>query len=280
VTRAGWFFLVAGCICTGLLGAVLWRGGEYYLLPAARRPLHPRHEDLRSGGHTGLACGLAGSLLLCLNLTYIARKKLLAWRWLGALRAWMAFHIFTGFLGALLILVHSGFLLRSTLGSLAAAALGIAVVTGLIGRYIYAHVPRSLEGRELERAELARRLDANRLQLEREGIDVALLDAPPPEPQERGFLGRLRAVVTGHRETNRHYRRLHTAIRGRPGLRHLLPLARRYTRQLQWQARYSELRALMGSWRFLHRWLALVMLIVAAFHVYLAIVYADLRWPL
>ena len=44
-------------------------------------------------------------------------------------------------------------------------------------------------------------------------------------------------------------------------------------------ARYRELRALMRSWRFFHRWLALLMLILVIFHVAIAVQFGDL-WVL
>ncbi len=43
--------------------------------------------------------------------------------------------------------------------------------------------------------------------------------------------------------------------------------------------RFKELSDLMVSWRFLHRWLALVMISSVAFHILLAILYGNL-WVL
>ena len=59
----------------------------------------------------------------------------------------------------------------------------------------------------------------------------------------------------------------------------VLPLLRGVAREGQWLARYHELRTLMRGWRFLHRWLALVMLMLAAFHIGVAIRFGDL-WVL
>ena len=56
----------------------------------------------------------------------------------------------------------------------------------------------------------------------------------------------------------------------------ILPLARRFCRDRQWLARYAELRSLMGAWRFLHRWLAILMFILAIFHITLAVRFGDL----
>ena len=40
--------------------------------------------------------------------------------------------------------------------------------------------------------------------------------------------------------------------------------------------RYEELRKLMGAWRFLHRWLAIVMLILVVFHVAIGVNFGEL----
>jgi hypothetical protein len=73
----------------------------------------------------------------------------------------------------------------------------------------------------------------------------------------------------------RDYRRFRAAILADPHLRpaaaEVLPLAQRYCRDRQRLARYGDLRSLMGAWRFLHRWLALLMLLLVAFHVVLAL---------
>ncbi len=58
--------------------------------------------------------------------------------------------------------------------------------------------------------------------------------------------------------------------------RRILGLLKQFCRERSWLLRYHELRGLLGSWRFFHRWLAIVMLAVAAFHIGLAIRYGDL----
>jgi cytochrome b561 len=43
-----------------------------------------------------------------------------------------------------------------------------------------------------------------------------------------------------------------------------------------WLDRHRELRSLMASWRFLHRWLALLMLAVILCHIVVAFKFGDL----
>jgi len=272
----------------GILGAVvlLWtvaRDWDYFSLPAEQRPAHARHADLRSSGRLGLSYGLTAAGLFGLNLSYLVRKRMVRFAWLGTLRSWMAFHVLTGLAAAGLVLLHSAFLPRSALGILASACLGIVVVTGLIGRYIYARVPRSLEGSELELRDLRASLAEERARLSEYGLDAVLPRIHELPRAAKSVVGRLAYAIAGDRAIRREYQRMRAAVRARPELaKHspqLLPLARRYCRHRQWLARYGELRALMGSWRFLHRWLAIVMIAVLAFHVVIAFRFGGLKLP-
>ncbi|MFQ5845396.1 MAG: hypothetical protein ACE5JG_10465, partial [Planctomycetota bacterium] len=118
------YFGVSAGFALLFVGAAVW-GWDYYRLASLDRPHHPGHAVFRSSGRVGLVLGVAGTALILLNLTYVARKWLLRFRWLGSRRAWMAFHITTGLVGPALIVLHSAFLPRSTLGTTAFAGMGV-----------------------------------------------------------------------------------------------------------------------------------------------------------
>ena len=58
----------------------------------------------------------------------------------------------------------------------------------------------------------------------------------------------------------------------------ILRLARRAHHLLLAAAHYEELRAILASWRFLHRWLALLLVVLTTLHVYTALRYASPDW--
>ena len=275
--------LTVGLVAVGLTAAVAVWGQEYYRLAPADRPFHPDHEVLRPSGQAGLTFGIVAATLFVLNLGYLVRKRFIHLRRLGSLRTWMSFHALTGIVDGGLIFLHAAFTPSSALGMLALVALAITVVSGVIGRYIYAKVPRSLEGRELEFEQVRAQLQAYRRQLEDAGVSAEWLGLPaPPEgyDQPRSVLGRLRAALGGDHRSRRDYRRLRRFILVTPQLRasarRVLPLARAFCRHQHWLTRYQEARNLLASWRFLHRWLAIVMLAVVAFHIGLALHFGDL----
>lgn len=275
--------LSAGLLAVGLALVVVGWGYDYYRLPVAERPFHPYHSLLRPSGGAGLIFGVFATTLFVLNLGYLIRKRLISIRWLGTLRTWMSLHVLTGIVGGTVIVLHTAFVPSSALAILALVALVITVVTGIVGRYIYAKVPRSLEGRELEVEQVRDRLHACRHQLEDAGVSAEWLrprERPLGEGLSRSLMTRLRIVLCGNHQSRQDYRRLRRNILSspelRPSARRILPLARAFFRHQHWLARYNELRGLLASWRFFHRWLAIVMLAVMAFHIGVAVRFGDL----
>jgi hypothetical protein len=275
------FFWLGALVCIAIV-ITLWPNRSYYFLPLAERPLHPNHQLLRSSGKWGLSYGIAGTVLMFLNLTYLLRKQLINIQWLGALRSWMAFHVFTGLLGGALVLFHSTLSPHSALGILGFISLWIVVITGLIGRYIYAHIPRLLEGRELELEEIRSHLEEYRIQLDRLGVGSGFF-APLPtsaDHNEKSLLTSLLGLVTGDAQMRRDLKNLKHRISQTPRLQsqmnEIISLARRYHTERDWLIRYYELRSLMGRWRFFHRWFAIVVLVMAFFHIAVSIQMGNL----
>lgn len=280
--RALLFWLGALCLAAEAGFLFLHRG--YYFLPPMDRPLHPLYEELRSSGHSGLSFGMIGTALIALNLGYLLRRQWIRAEWLGSLRSWMALHVFTGLAGAGLILLHSALQPRSALGTLSSVSLLIVVATGLLGRYVYSRAPRSVEGRELELEEIRKRLEAYRGELERLGFRHGLTDDGEADAEgDRGLLPAFAGLVAGDRQMRRELEALRGQLHSRQDLRPLtstlLPLLEKFCRERQWLARYHELRSLMSSWRFLHRWFAVVMLATVAFHIAVAVWLGNL-WVL
>ena len=134
---------------------------DYYQLPLVYRPLSVWHGILRPSGSVGLACGVLATGLIAVNLAYLLRRNWIG-SWLpGSLSAWMTSHVATGILALLLLLVHAAMAPKHTLGGHALLAIAVLVITGAIGRYFYAFMPRAANGRELELTELQSRIAAD-----------------------------------------------------------------------------------------------------------------------
>jgi cytochrome b561 len=56
----------------------------------------------------------------------------------------------------------------------------------------------------------------------------------------------------------------------------MLVLARQAHRTALAAAHYEDLRALLATWRYVHRWVALLMVLLVALHVVVALRFASL----
>ncbi len=250
---------------------------DYYSLPLARRPAHPLHDSLRPGQGFGLAMGISACVLIAINLLYLARRSPRSRLRLGSLRAWMSSHVTTGILAVLCALLHASMAPRDTLGGHAFWALAALLFTGAVGRYFYAWVPRAANGRELELEEVRARLG----ELTHEGGDgfgervQEEVEALVARRRWQGsFLGRVRALLAGERDLWRTLARLRAeggedAARVQTATR----LARQAYRAATQAGHAEELRAVLASWRWLHRWVAVLMVVLLTLHVIYALAY-------
>jgi hypothetical protein len=265
----------------GFLVMLAWHW-DYYSAARAQRPFLESHGLLRSSGKVGLPTGIWASALFVLNLGYLIRKRLIKVKVLGPLRMWMDTHVLTGLIGGGLVVFHSAVAPSSVLGTLALLAMTVTVLTGIVGRTIYVRVPRSIEGRELELEQVQEKLDSCRQLLEISGVQAEWMDRSRPQARihRTGLAGCFVALIIGDIQRRRDYRCLKEQILAspelRPAARKVLPRVKDYCMHWQWLIRYHELRSLISSWRFFHRWVAILMLCVVICHIVVAIRFADL----
>jgi hypothetical protein len=99
-----------------------------------------------------LLIGIVGSVMMVVGaLFYALRKRIKFLRNLGKMSFWLDAHITLCILGPLLVVYHTGFIVKSPNAAIAFYAMLIVVTSGVVGRYIYRHFQFSLSG---ERATL------------------------------------------------------------------------------------------------------------------------------
>jgi hypothetical protein len=128
-------------------------GYDYYLLGATQRPFSPKHEILRPSGSIGIRLGMLGVLMFFLIYLYPLRKK---WGWLGRQgnsRHWLDFHIVLGTTAPIIIAFHSSFKFGNIAG-MAFWSMLMVTISGFVGRYLYAQIPRNLNAAELSIKEI------------------------------------------------------------------------------------------------------------------------------
>jgi hypothetical protein len=128
-------------------------GFNYYTLGAYERPFSPKHALLKPSGAIGVKLGMLGlGMFLCIFL-YPLRKN---WAWLGRQgisRHWLDNHVLLGLAAPFVIALHAAFKFRGFAGIAFWIMLAVAL-SGVIGRYLYGQIPRSLNAAELSLKEV------------------------------------------------------------------------------------------------------------------------------
>jgi hypothetical protein len=157
---------------------------NYYTLSASERPFSPKHQILRPSGTIGVKLGMVGVLMFFLIYLYPLRKK---WGWLGRMgnsRHWLDFHIVLGTAAPVIIAFHASFKFGNIAG-MAFYSMLMVTLSGFVGRYLYAHIPRGLSAAELSMKEIQEKEEALRKELAEQkaifGFSVdALAELPSP----------------------------------------------------------------------------------------------------
>lgn len=124
-------------------------GLNYYLSPLKERFYFPEHNLLKPTGFIGHGLGIFGSLFILIGvIVYMIRKRVRMFNKSGGMKYWLEFHIFLCTLGPILVLYHTTFKFGG-LVSVSFWSMTAVVLSGVIGRFIYVQIPRSIKGREL-----------------------------------------------------------------------------------------------------------------------------------
>jgi hypothetical protein len=84
---------------------------------------------------------------------YMIRKRYKRFFNIGYLKHWLEFHIFLCSVGPVLVLYHTAFKFGG-LVSVSFWSMVLVVLSGVVGRFIYLQIPRTIQGRELSVQEL------------------------------------------------------------------------------------------------------------------------------
>jgi len=126
----------------------------YYSLPLTERVFSSIHSQYKPSGIIGHGLGILGTLMMIVGVAvYMIRKRTRKLFQFGYLKNWLEFHIFLCTLGPIFILFHTAF----KFGGIVAVSFWsmVAVVaSGVIGRFIYIQIPRSIQGQELDLKEI------------------------------------------------------------------------------------------------------------------------------
>lgn len=231
----------------------------------------PFHESPRFAGSLwGGVFGVTGALLMLVPLAYmmvkrVKRLKTAVTKYVS-MRTLLAWHIYAGVVGPILVVVHSGHKYESPLGVALTAMTLLVVVSGFIGRYLMVQFSKEIREKNAQLDELKEIYDRTRKEL-------------AGRPQEAlairsfaGFFSRLAATVLLPEE---HLPRTNSTVASSP--REIVRLAEAIADIEYAIATHEEFKTWFGKWLKFHIVISFVLYGLLALHVYFAI-YFGLRW--
>ena len=191
-------FFVVGILVLVLLGI---NGYQYYSLPVEERFFSTSHASLKPSGNWGHGFGIIGTLMMILGVgIYMLRKRARTLFNLGYLKHWLELHIFLCTVGPILVLYHTAFKFGGIV-SVSFWSMVLVVLSGVVGRFIYIQIPRTIQGREIDMKDLVSMREDLALKLKQEMIfDTRLLDklndlASPERYKGLGVLNFIRLYI-------------------------------------------------------------------------------------
>ena len=147
------------------LSVVIWigiYGWAYYTIPVPERHESPLHSVLSPIGFWGHGMGFIGSFMITFGvLMYMLRKRWSLLATVGLIKHFLEFHIFLCLVGPALILYHTAFKFGGII-SVSFWSMVVVVASGVIGRYLYLQIPKTVGGKEISALELKKQVDAAR----------------------------------------------------------------------------------------------------------------------
>ena len=144
-------FLIVGISVTILLAIY---GFDYYTTPLEERFFNPAHNLLKPSGALGHGFGIIGTLMMIIGVSvYMIRKRYRKFFNIGYLKHWLEFHIFLCSVGPVLVLYHTAFKFGGIV-SVSFWSMVLVVLSGVVGRFIYLQIPRTIQGQEISVNEL------------------------------------------------------------------------------------------------------------------------------
>lgn len=260
-------------------------GREYYFTEIGLRHFHKQNDWLKPTGLIGHGLGIFGTLLILLGVFgYMARKRVRGFSRIGVLKYWLEFHIFLCSLGPILILFHTSF----KFGGLVAVSfwsMVAVVLSGIIGRFIYLQIPRTIQGRELSLNDLSNMEENLYTELkDRYNVDYEFLSQINEALEsfqslenknflahiikrfrlERKLTKQIKAELRKQNLSGKNFRKALKIFKSRIVLK----------RRIEWLA---TMQRFLRYWHIAHLPFALVMLVIVIIHVIVAILFGY-KW--
>lgn len=260
-------------------------GYGYYQTILEERFFNEGHSLLKPSGALGHGFGIVGSLFMIIGVSsYMARKRYRFLSRMGLLKHWLEFHIFLCTLGPILVLYHTSF----KFGGIVAISFWSMVavfLSGIIGRFIYIQIPRTIGGRELS---------LNEIRNMKSDVGAVIKDTPNLDEDSYNLIvettkirsgsaksGKANTFFSKYRDDRKNIRRVKVVLKKhnipRDSAKKVLSLVKNEISINRRIDRLNTMQNLFKYWHVAHLPFALVMLVIMIIHVIVTIVFGY-RW--
>lgn len=275
----GSFFLI-GTLITLYIAFV---GFEYYFTPIEERFFDSMHNTLKPSGDWGHGFGIIGSLMMLLGVSiYMIRKRTKRFVRIGALKYWLELHIFLCSVGPILVLYHTAFKFGGIV-SVSFYSMIAVVISGVIGRFIYVQIPRTLQGQTLNYSELRKMNEEMNKKLRDEySLSEALILKMEEfisidDYKNVGFIQTLSTFTKDYFAKRKFFNslknELKTANLSSESLHEVVKVAKKKLLLQRRIGMLSSMQKFFKYWHILHLPFAIIMLIIMLIHVVVTILF-------
>jgi len=250
---------------------LIYTGYTYYQTPLEERFYHPRHNWFKPSGIYGQGLGIVGTFMIAFGVSiYIARKRYGFLSKYIRLKYLLEFHIFLCTLGPILILFHTAFKFGGIV-SIAFWSMVAVVLSGVIGRFIYIQIPRTIEGRELSLNEVKNmKTDltvvlSDKFKLENNMVQM-IVDYTKEDngSKKNKTIGKLKTALKDNNLPNKERISILKMVKNE------LSLSRKI-------ARLAMMQKLFKYWHVVHMPFALIMLVIVIVHIMVTLTFGY-KW--
>ncbi|MBK9270344.1 MAG: hypothetical protein IPM48_02010 [Saprospiraceae bacterium] len=260
---------------------LIYDGYSYYFTPLEERFYHDKHDHLKPSGLAGHGYGIVGTILILIGVFgYMIRKRSKRLARVGVLKYWLEFHIFLCVLGPILILFHTAFKFGGIV-SISFWSMVAVVLSGVIGRFIYKQIPRTIQGRELNiqeiqniKSQIQEKLQSQIVLEENKSKLLNIIEGNnSPSEKKQTIGGFFRRFWADQKRINRIRTGLSELGIASKDRKNIIQLSRReYT--IQRRIEYlSLMQRLFRYWHVAHLPFAIIMLLIMVVHVIVAVTF-------
>ena len=248
-----------------------YTGISYYKKPLEERFYHPHHNWFKPSGSYGHGLGIFGTLMIFFGVTiYILRKRYNFLSKYIRLKYLLEFHIFLCTLGPILILFHTAFKFGGIV-SIAFWSMVAVVLSGVIGRFIYIQIPRTIEGRALSLNEVKNmKTDLTDILADKFSLEATTVEMIVSLTNNQSSV----TVIKNVSNLKKTLRDKGMPRYERKAIVKMVKNERSLTRKIN---RLQKMQEYFKYWHVAHLPFALIMLIIVILHIVVALIFGN-KW--